>query len=91
MLFSEKLKRFTAAHPSANLTVGGAQFRYVLSGRENGRPLVFLNRGMNTLEMWMDHVGPLSGDCRVLRFDYPQEPRTDRVLAAGLRPSRTAL
>ena len=25
MLFSEKLKRFTAAHPSANLTVGGAQ------------------------------------------------------------------
>ena len=52
---------------------------------------MLLNGGVNTLEMWMDHVGPLSGDCRVLRFDYPQEPRTDRVLAAGLRPSRTAL
>lgn len=52
---------------------------------------MFLNGGVNTLEMWMDHVGPLSGDCRVLRFDYPQEPRTDRALAAGLRPSRTAL
>ena len=52
---------------------------------------MLLNGGANTLEMWMDHVGPLSGDCRVLRFDYPQEPRTDRALAAGLRPSRTAL
>ena len=52
---------------------------------------MLLNGGVNTLEMWMDHVGPLSGDCRVLRFDYPQEPRTDRALAAGLRPSRTAL
>ena len=50
-----------------------------------------LDWGVNTLEMWMDHVGPLSGDCRVLRFDYPQEPRTDRALAAGLRPSRPAL
>ena len=52
---------------------------------------MLLNGGVNTLEMWMDHVGPLSGDCRVLRFDYPQEPRTDRALAAWLRPSRTAL
>ena len=52
---------------------------------------MLMNGGVNTLEMWMDHVGPLSGDCRVLRFDYPQEPRTDRALAAGLRPSRTAL
>lgn len=62
--------------------------------RRGGRSCLsrmLLNGGVNTLEMWMDHVGPLSGDCRVLRFDYPQEPRTDRALAAGLRPSRTAL
>ena len=91
MLYSEKLLRFAAAHPCDTVTVDGARFRYVLSGRENGKTLVLLNGGMNTLEMWMDHVGPLSGDCRVLRFDYPQEPRTDRALAAGLRPSRTAL
>ncbi len=32
---------------------------------------------MNTLEMWMDHVGPLSGDCRVLRFDYPHNYYVD--------------
>ena len=84
MLFSEKLKRFTAAHPSANLTVGGAQFRYVLSGRENGRPLVFLNGGMNTLEMWMDYVDGLSEDYRVLLFDYPQQLRTNQALVTGM-------
>ena len=84
MLFSEKLKRFTVAHPSANLTVGGAQFRYVLSGRENGRPLVFLNGGMNTLEMWMDYVDGLSEDYRVRLFDDPQQLRTNQALVAGM-------
>ena len=78
MLFSEKLKRFTAAHPSANLTVGGAQFRYVLSGRENGRPLVFLNDG-------------LSEDYRVLLFDYPQQLRTNQALVAGMHAFFRAL
>lgn len=91
MLFSEKLKRFTAAHPSANLTVGGAQFRYVLSDRENGRPLVFLNGGMNTLEMWMDYVDSLSEDYRVLLFDYPQQLRTNQALVAGMHAFFRAL
>ncbi|MBS6310407.1 MAG: hypothetical protein KH842_04095 [Firmicutes bacterium] len=91
MLFSEKLKRFTAAHPSANLTVGGAQFRYVLSGRENGRPLVFLNDGMNTLEMWMDYVDGLSEDYRVPLFDYPQQLRTNQALVAGMHAFFRAL
>lgn len=91
MLFSEKLKRFTAAHPGANLTVGGAQFRYALSGRENGRPLVFLNGGMNTLEMWMDYVDGLSEDYRVPLFDYPQQLRTNQALVAGMHAFFRAL
>lgn len=91
MLFSEKLKRFTAAHPGANLTVGGAQFRYVLSGRENGRPLVFLNGGMNTPEMWMDYVDGLSEDYRVPLFDYPQQLRTNQALVAGMHAFFRAL
>ena len=66
------------------MTAGGAVFRYVLSGRADGRTLVFLNGGMNTLEMWMDYVGPLSQDCRVLLFDYPRELRTNQALAAGM-------
>ncbi len=84
MLYSEKLKRFSAAHPCDTMTVGGAQFRYVFSGRESGKTLVLLNGGMNTLEMWMDYVDPLSEDCRVLLFDYPQELRTNQELAAGM-------
>ena len=84
MLYSEKLKVFTAARPSKNAIVGGARFRYILSGNRNGKTLVFLNGGMNTLEMWMDYVDGLSEDCRVLLFDYPQELRTNQALVTGM-------
>ena len=72
MLYSEKLRGFAAAHPCKTLTVDGAVFRYTLSGKASGRTLVFLNGGMNTLEMWMDYVDPLSDAFQVLLFDYPQ-------------------
>ena len=87
MLYSEKVKRFTAAHPCKNMTVDGAQYRYILHGKDNGRTLVFLNGGMNTLEMWMDYVDALAEDCRVLLFDYPQELRTNQALVVGMPPS----
>ena len=47
MLYSEKLKSFEAAHPCAFMTVEGADFRYVLSGKGNARTLVLLNGGMS--------------------------------------------
>lgn len=84
MLYSEKLKEFAAAHPSQRITVDGAQYRYVMSGKEDGETLVLLNGGMNTLEMWMDYVDPLSADFRVLLFDYPQELRTNQALVTGM-------
>lgn len=46
-LFSEKLMKFTAAHPCADLNVDGAEFRYILGGKEGVRTLVFLNGGMD--------------------------------------------
>ena len=84
MLYSEKIKTFEAAHPCRTMTVDGAVFRYVLEGKESGKTLVLLNGGMNTLGMWMDYVGELSGDCRVLLFDYPQELRTNQELVTGM-------
>ena len=84
MLYSEKLKLFTAAHTYKNMTVGGANFNYVLSGKEDGKTLVFLNGGMNTLEMWMDYVDGLADVCRILLFDYPQELRTNQELVTGM-------
>ena len=84
MLYSEKLKLFTAAHPCETLNVDGAKFRYILSGKANGKTLVFLNGGMNTLEMWMDYADGLSDDYRVLLFDYPQELRTNQELVTGM-------
>lgn len=91
MLYSEKIKGFAAAHPCDTMTVEGAQFRYVLSGREDGKTLVLLNGGMNTLEMWMDYVEPLSEDARVLLFDFPQELRTNQELVTGMHAFLGAL
>ena len=84
MLYSEKLKIFTVAHPCRRITVDGAQYRYILDGKDTGKTLVFLNGGMNTLEMWMDYVDGLSDDFRVLLFDYPQQLRTNQELVAGM-------
>lgn len=84
MLFSEKLKHFSAAHPCQMMAVDGAVFRYVLSGQADGRTLALLNGGMNTLEMWIDYVDALSTGCRVLLFDYPQQLRTNQELVTGM-------
>ena len=67
------------------VTVDGANYRYILEGNDNGKTLVFLNGGMNTLEMWMDYVDGMSDSCRVLLFDYPQELRTNQELVTGMR------
>ena len=91
MLYSEKLTHFAAAHPCETITVDGTVYRYVLSGRADGRTLVLLNGGMNTLEMWMDYVDPLAEDCRVLLFDYPQELRTNQELVVGMHAFFQAL
>ena len=84
MLYSEKLELFEKEHPCQFITVDGARFRYVLCGREEGKTLVLLNGGMNTLEMWMDYVDDLSKENRVLLFDYPQELRTNQELVVGM-------
>ena len=84
MLYSEKVKDFAAKYPSQTVTVDGAVFRYILSGNDAGRTLVFLNGGMNTLEMWMDYVDDLSQNNQVLLFDYPQELPTNQALVTGM-------
>lgn len=85
------MKIFSAAHPSKYITVDGAQYRYVLGGKEDGKTLVFLNGGMNTLEMWMDYVDALAGGYRVLLFDYPQELPTNQALVTGMHAFFKAL
>ena len=91
MLYSEKLKSFQAAHPCETITVCGAQCRYILNGENIGRTLVFLNGGMNGLEMWMDYVDGLSEDYGVPLFDYPQQLRTNQALVAGMHAFFRAL
>ena len=91
MLYSEKLKVFQSAHKYGSTVVDGARYRYILCGKEGGKTLVFLNGGMNTLEMWMDYVDTLGADARVLLFDYPQELATNQALVVGMHAFFAAL
>ncbi len=80
MLYSEEVKIFKETHTYQEKNINGSRFHYVLSGRKSGKTLVFLNGGMNTLEMWLQYVDTLSGDYQVLLFDYPQELKTNQDL-----------
>ena len=53
MSYSEDLKLFKENYKCQNMNVEGSNFRYVLDGKKDAKTLVFLNGGMNTLEMWM--------------------------------------
>ena len=72
------------AHTYKTSIVEGSTFHYVLSGKKDGKTLVLLNGGMNTMEMWMGYVDALSSDYQVLLFDYPQELRTNQELVRGM-------
>lgn len=84
MLYSEEIKKFKETHTYQEENINGSRFRYVLSGKKDGKTLVFLNGGMNTLEMWLKYVDALSGEYRILLFDYPQELKTNRELVIGM-------
>lgn len=90
-LFSEKNKDFALAHPCETMTVAGARFRYVRTGPQDGKTLVLLNGGMNTLEMWVDYVEPLAKTDQVLLFDYPQELADNQALVTGMHAFFQAL
>ena len=91
MSYSEDLKEFALKHTYKTMSAGGGTFRYVLGGKKDGRTLVFLNGGMNTLEMWMGYVDALSGEYQVLLFDYPQELKTNQELVTGMHAFFRAL
>lgn len=84
MIYSEEIKKFRETHTYQEENINGSRFRYVLSEKKDGKTLVFLNGGMNTLEMWLKYVDALSGDYQVLLFDYPQELKTNRELVIGM-------
>ncbi len=84
MSYAQELKVFSEKYPCQYMTVDGSKFRYVLRGKEDGRTLVLLNGGMNTLGMWMRYVEGLSVKNQVLLFDYPQELRTNQELVVGM-------
>lgn len=51
MTYSEELKAFRATHTYETKIVEGSTFHYVSSGKKDGKTLVLLNGGMNTMEM----------------------------------------
>jgi pimeloyl-ACP methyl ester carboxylesterase len=73
MSFSEEMKLFEKDFPYQNITVGRANFSYVLAGQVENPAIVLLCGGMNYSRMWHEYVRKLSQSYRVLTFDYPKE------------------
>ena len=84
MTYHEEMQIFSEKHPYKTMEAGGGTFRYVLSGPAEKQPLVLLNGGMNTSEMWMRYVDALSEDYQVLIFDYPRELVSNEQLMEGM-------
>jgi pimeloyl-ACP methyl ester carboxylesterase len=76
MSFSEEIKLFEQEFPYQNITVGRANFSYVLAGQTENPAVVLLCGGMNYSEMWHEYVRKLEKSYRVLMFDYPRELAT---------------
>jgi pimeloyl-ACP methyl ester carboxylesterase len=76
MTFSEEIKLFEKEFPYQNITVGRANFRYILAGQAENPAVVLLCGGMNYSEMWHAYVRKLEKSYRVLTFDYPRELAT---------------
>jgi pimeloyl-ACP methyl ester carboxylesterase len=76
MSFSEEIKLFEKEFPYQNITVGRANFRYILAGQAENPAVVLLCGGMNYSEMWYEYVRKLSQFYLVLTFDYPRELAT---------------
>jgi pimeloyl-ACP methyl ester carboxylesterase len=76
MLFSEEIKIFDKEFPYQNITVGRANFRYILAGQAENPAIVLLCGGMDYSRMWHEYVRKLEKSYRVLTFDYPRELAT---------------
>jgi pimeloyl-ACP methyl ester carboxylesterase len=75
-MFSDEMKLFEKEFPYQNITVGRANFRYILAGQPEKPAIVLLCGGMNYSEMWHEYVRKLEKSYRVLTFDYPRELAT---------------
>jgi pimeloyl-ACP methyl ester carboxylesterase len=75
-MFSEEIKLLEKEFPYQHITVGRANFRYILAGQAENPAVVLLCGGMNYSEMWHEYVRELSQSYRVLTFDYPRELET---------------
>lgn len=83
MTFGEELKIFSEKHPYQEIEVNGAKVRYVLAGKRENPPIVFLN-GLDMQEMWIKYVTELQGEYWALMFEYPLAWNTNQKMVEGL-------
>lgn len=90
--FRDEWIGFQGRHPVRHINAGGADFRYFEMGNADAPPLVFLNGGLNTCEMWLCFLEcHLLDDYRIIIFDFPLEADTDRKLVASIHEFLSAL
>lgn len=81
--FDGELADFRDTHIYETVDVGYTSFRCLLCG-EGSKVLVFLAGGTGMSELWFPYITALENEYRILTFDYPDDLRTNDVLAHGI-------
>ena len=74
--YAEEEKEFLKGHSYIEDVIDGHHLRYVVSGAENARAIVFMN-GLEIQQMFMRYVEAFEDEYRVLMIEYPTDTKSN--------------
>lgn len=74
--YQDEQREFLAAHSYVDDVINGHPLRYVISGGEDKRAIVFMN-GLEMQQMFMRYVEAFEGEYRPLIIEYPTDTKTN--------------
>ena len=80
--YSEEEKEFLKSHSYVDDMIDGHHLRYIISGQEDARAIVFMN-GLEIQQMFMRYIEAFENEYRVLMIEYPTDTKSnDEQLSA---------
>jgi len=74
--YSEEEKEFLKRHRYVEDMIDGHHLRYVISGQEKARAIVFMN-GLEIQQMFMRYIEAFENEYRVLMIEYPTDTKSN--------------
>lgn len=74
--YSEEEKEFLKGHSYVEDVIDGHRLRYIISGAENARTIVFMN-GLEIQQMFMRYVEAFENEYGILMIEYPTDTKSN--------------